>query len=410
MSKRKLFRLGIFIIPVIILLAQCIDYKKQKDPRGNTYAGSKTCVTCHQSIYKSYLHTAHYLASQPATDSTIEGSFVHGSNEFVFNPQMKVVMDKRDTGFYQTGYINGKKQQSQRFDIVFGGIKGQTYAYWFTNQLFELPVTYVKNMNTWVNSPGYYTDRIEFERPIGTKCLNCHASEIKKEQPLVPGFNNNNEGFDKNSLVYGIDCERCHGPAAEHVKFHINHPEVKKANYIATFSSLDREQKMNMCVVCHSGADSRMLKAAFKFNPKDNIKYVDPVSELDYKHIDVHGNQRGLLITSKCYISSNMDCSTCHDTHVNDRANLIGYTSRCMTCHNASSHNVCKMTGQLSAGILKTNCISCHMPELTSKVIIAGDSSTLIHTHHIAIYPGQTQKILAFLKTDQNKDSRYRSK
>jgi hypothetical protein len=67
------------------------------------------------------------------------------------------------------------------------------------------------------------------------------------------------------------------------------------------------------------------------------------------------------------------------------------------------------MAGQISMGILKKNCISCHMPELTSKVIIAGDSSTLIHTHHIAIYPDQTQKILAFLKTDKSNGS-YRSK
>lgn len=402
--------MGIFIVPMVVLLAQCIDYKKQKDSRGNAYAGSKTCATCHKSIYSSYLHTAHYLASQPATDSTIQGSFANGSNEFHFNPQMKVVMDKRDTGLYQTSYINGKPQQSQRFDIVFGGIKGQTYAYWFTNELFQLPISYVKNMHSWVNSPGYYANQVEFERPIGTKCLNCHASEIKGARPQVPGFNNNNEGFDKNSIIYGIDCERCHGPAAEHVKFHINHPEEKKARYIATFSSLTREEKINMCAICHSGANSKMLKAAFKFDPKDNIKYIEPVSELDYKHIDVHGNQRGLLVSSKCYISSNLDCSTCHDTHINDRSNLIGYTSRCMTCHNQSSHNFCKMDGQISMGILKKNCISCHMPELPSKVIIAGDSSTLIHTHHIAIYPDQTQKILAFLKIDNSKHGSYPGK
>lgn len=27
------------------------------------------------------------------------------------------------------------------------------------------------------------------------------------------------EQIDKNSLVFGIDCERCNGPAADHVNF-----------------------------------------------------------------------------------------------------------------------------------------------------------------------------------------------
>lgn len=403
MAKKRLFRLMTFIIPLALVWSQCINLKKDPDPRGNAYAGSKSCVNCHKNVYNSYLHTAHFMASLPATDSTIQGSFASGANEFHFNSLMKVTMDKRDSGFYQTSYVNGKSQESQRFDISFGGIKGQTYAYWFTNELFQLPVSYIKNNHSWINSPGYPSDKIEFERAIGIKCLNCHASEIVSAKPLVPGFNGNNEGFDKSSLIYSVDCERCHGPAAEHVKFHMQNPNEKKAKHIATFNSLTREQKINMCAVCHSGADSHMLRTAFKFNPKDNVKYIEPVSALDYKHIDVHGNQRGLLASSKCFINSNMDCSNCHDTHVNDRDNFVLYTSKCLACHSAAEHNMCKLTDQLSFAVLKNNCISCHMPALPSKVILAGDSSTLIHTHHIAIYPDQTQKVLAFLNSHKTK-------
>jgi hypothetical protein len=401
-NRRRLFKLGIFIIPLALVWSQCINFKKQPDPRGNAYAGSKSCESCHKDIYHSYLHTAHFMASQPANDSTIQGSFHSGANVFAFDSTLKVVMNKRDSGFYQMSYKNGKLQQSQRFDITFGGIKGQTYAYWFTNELFQLPISYVSNTNQWVNSPGYYPNKVEYERAITIKCLNCHTSGIKRAAALVPGFNGNNEGFDKNTLIYSVDCERCHGPASAHVKFHIENPDVKKAKYIATFSSLTREQKINMCAVCHSGADSRMLKVAFKFNPKDNIKYIEPVEEPDYQHIDVHGNQRGLLASSKCYINSNMDCSNCHDTHVNDRNNLALYTTRCMTCHNTANHNLCKLTDQLSSAVLKSNCISCHMPALPSKLIVAGNAGTLIHTHHIAIYPDQTKKVLAYLKTDKN--------
>ena len=161
-------------------------------------------------------------------------------------------------------------------------------------------------------------------------------------------------------MVYGVECERCHGPAAEHVKFHTDNPTVKEAKYMAV---------------------SKVTKAP------------------DYTHIDVHGNQKALLASSNCFINSKMDCSTCHDTHVNERADLLGYTARCMTCHNTDTHNVCKLSNQLTSDVLKNNCIACHMPAQLSKVIIVAQTGAVVHTHHIAVYPGETQKILAYLSS-----------
>jgi hypothetical protein len=400
MLKRKMIRLAISLVSLILIFSQCFNFKKDNDPRGSSYAGSKSCMQCHKDIYSSYLHTAHFIASQPADSNTIQGNFMKGANEFLFNTNMKVVMNKRDSGFYQTSYVNGKSEQSQRFDISFGGVKGQSYAYWFTNELFQLPISYVWNKHAWINSPGYDSNRIVFERNIGIQCFSCHASYIKPAPPAVPGYYGNSEGFEKNSLVYSVDCEKCHGPAASHVKFHIDNPDEKKAEYIVTLNSLTRDQKINMCAICHSGINSRMLKASFDFKPKDTItKYLVPISEPDYNHIDVHGNQKGLLASSKCFTNSNMDCSSCHNIHVNERNNLALYTARCMVCHNNDNHDICKLSGQLSSNILKNYCIACHMPALPSKLIMLGDSSVLIHTHHIAIYPDQTQKILAYLKS-----------
>src|ERR1700743_1335173 len=112
MTKKRIFRLNIFLIPLIIICSQCLNFKKHEDPRGSEYAGAATCQNCHKDIYHSYLHTAHYAASQPANDSTIQGSFATGSNEFEFGPATKVIMEKRgDSGYFQTGFINGKKQQ-----------------------------------------------------------------------------------------------------------------------------------------------------------------------------------------------------------------------------------------------------------------------------------------------------------
>ena len=408
MLKKKLFRLAIFLVPLVFIFSQCFNVKKTEDPRGETYAGSATCKSCHKDVYSSYLHTAHFMASQPPSGKTIEGSFSKGENEFAFSPTLKVVMDKRDTGFFQSSYENGKVQQSHRFDIVFGGVKGQTYAYWFTNELFQLPISYNTLQKEWMNSPGYEPGRAAFERVVSTRCLDCHVSYVKSEPADLPGFYSRAEGFEKASMVLSIDCERCHGPAAEHVKFQTENPQEKKAKYIVAFNSLTRDQKINMCAVCHSGANNVLFKPTFGFKPGDTLsnymKVITSNTPVNYKVIDVHGNQKGLLASSKCFMSSNtMVCSTCHNTHVTDRNNSLLYAARCMTCHSADSHQECKLTGKLSSIMLTNNCISCHMPAFSSKAIISGNSGTLVHTHHIAIYPEETQKILGYLKVKISK-------
>jgi len=399
MSKKKLLRLGVFGFPLILIFSQCLNSNKV-DPRGSAYTGPASCISCHSKIYNNYLHTAHFVASQPATEKTIQGSFKQPANEFAFNPVEEVVMQQLDTGFYQTLYDHGQPRVSRRFDIVFGGIKGQTYAYWLTNQLFQLPVSYANDH--WANSPGYSLAQVDFGRMIGTKCMGCHMSYAKQEPAGPQQFYNSTEAFDKNSIVYSVDCERCHGPGAEHVKFQTEHPTVKEARYITKFESLSRIQKLNMCAVCHSGGSNHMLKPTFGFKPGDTLdNYLTVVKSnapANFKEIDVHGNQIALLASSKCFLASNMDCSTCHDTHVKDRDDSLLYTSKCISCHNTNTHNQCKMVNTLSANILKANCISCHMPALRSKVIVVQQTSALVHTHHIAVYPDETKRILASLK------------
>ena len=145
-----------------------------------------------------------------------------------------------------------------------------------------------------------------------------------------------------------------------------------------------------------------MLRPTFGFKPGDTLsKYMKVVpSNLssNYKEIDVHGDQAGMLATSKCFIGSQMDCATCHNTHVNERNNTILYAARCITCHNTNTNHPCKLADQLSSAMLTNNCVDCHMPAFTSKLIVAGRSGAEVHTHHIAVYPEETQKILTYLK------------
>ena len=399
--KKTWIATGIAVVLLAIVYLQCTS-SKPADPRGNLYAGSAACAKCHSNLYNSYLHTAHYIASAPASDSTIHGSFAKGLNVFDVNSSQKVVMEKRDNGFFQTYYLDGKAMESRRFDIVTGGIKGESYLYWKGNGLAQLPVSYFLKQHQWLLSPGYYQGHLNYDRAITKRCLECHASYIGDE-PNAEQELTKTEQFDKSTLVYSVDCERCHGPGAQHAEFQTNNPQVKTAKFIKAYSSLSRVSKLDMCAQCHSGNKSQMLLSTFSFIPGDTLakfKLPDLVRSLDTLHLDVHGNQLQLLESSKCFINSKMDCATCHDTHQNQRGNTALFAQKCLTCHSTVNHTYCKLANAQNAQLIKSNCVQCHMPVFASKAIFASTTNKtsgeiLVHTHHITIYPEQAKQVLA---------------
>ena len=190
------------------------------------YAGAASCMKCHKAVYDSFVGTAHYLTSRRAAAEFIKGSFESGSNHFTYNPFMEIRLEKKDSGFFQTVYINGEASHSESMDIVVGsGKKGQTYLYWKENLLYQLPVSYYVTGKSWCNSPGYPPGMPRFNRLIPARCLECHGSNA-----IVEDAGRNVNYFDKESIVYGVDCERCHGPSAVHAAYHIVHPQEKTVN------------------------------------------------------------------------------------------------------------------------------------------------------------------------------------
>jgi len=409
-SKRTVLLVLIFLVPLVFIFSECFNQENHEDARGEMYAGSASCVKCHQDIYNTYLQTAHKNTSRPASIHSIHGSFASNENSFLFDNGLQVKMEKHGRELYQVACQNNKVLEKHRFDITFGGVKAETYLYWKGNQPFQLPISYFSALHSWTNSPGYAVNYINFNRPIVRRCFECHSSYIKELPQQTQSLTERNAGFDQHTLIYGIDCERCHGPAANHVNFHNEFPEVKKARYMVKYDSLTRTQKLNMCAVCHSGNKSNFLISAFTFTPE---KKLEDFKEPEFMHsnpnapqLDVHGNQNQLLASSKCFIKSNMDCATCHNTHVNERANLVLYSQRCINCHKNSIHGFTKDAPSLNA-VLQKNCIDCHMPSKPSNVIVVQTSGKgtaipyLVRTHHIAVYPDESKKILAFLNNNK---------
>lgn len=405
-NRKSLYIVSLLFV-FVIFLSRCINGNEvSNDPRGIMYAEPSSCRKCHQAIYDSALLTAHFKASSPVSKNNMHGSFIAGHNTFVYDSITKMVMENRDSGMYQILYINGKEKEAHRFDIAFGLRNAQTFMFWKGYNLYELPLSYYTSVNDWGTSPGYALHDPYFKRIIMRECFECHSSNIntKKDVPIPPGgfFGSQEvtEALEKNSLIYGIDCQRCHGPAANHVNYHSIYPEIKKTMYMATSISLNTQQKIDMCAVCHSGNDKEKLRSRFYFKPGDTLSdfYLEMPGYKDKTDYDVHGNQQRLLSESKCFLQSKtMNCSTCHDPHKNAGNDLVVYSQKCMGCHSEAGNNFCTVVTTPGMDI-KTNCIDCHMPKKPSAAISFYQqgkdqlSSYLLRTHQIAIYKTEPGK------------------
>ncbi|HEV3326785.1 MAG TPA: multiheme c-type cytochrome [Puia sp.] len=398
--RGKKFILTGMIFTGILFFSRCLNSNgHDQDPRGEAYAGSAACIKCHQQIVDSYLRTPHYHSASLASPSNaIAGSFSKDSNSFVVNDTTKVVMERREGVPYQVLYINGRERRAQRFDIVFGYSKGQAYLYWKNDLVYQLPISWFTSLHRWTSSPGYPPGMPFFDRPVLERCFECHTSFITQSN----GQKEN--ALDAASLIPDIDCERCHGPAANHVSFHTDNPGEKQGRYIASYNRLPRARKIDMCAVCHAGSKKILLRTVFGFRPGDSLSHFEVPENVSSARPDVHGDQVALLASSKCFRMSEMDCSTCHNTHVNDHGNYVGYAQRCQSCHSPDNHNFCKIANAQNISFLKENCTRCHMPEQASDIIKArsaganGNTPIFMVNHRIAIYPEESKKIIGGLK------------
>lgn len=401
MQYPKILSVICLLIFSIALFSKCghNGHASTKDTRGEQYAGMQACVACHRDVFASYAHTGHFKTSSPINDTGLDKT-VSPDHPFYFQDSSRVVIEKRNGSFYQSYFVDGKKTISNQYDITFGsGEKAQTYASWQKDKLLQLPLSYYSGIHDWANSPGFPASRARFERVIVSRCFECHASYIEKEfvqsGPLAVS-----EKLDRNSIVYGIDCERCHGPASDHVRFHREQPAAKQPMYMASVKSLTRRQKLDVCAVCHSGNDQATQRSVFAFRPGDTLAnfYYPDFGSRDNEP-DVHGKQLQLLGMSRCFQKTELTCLTCHNPH--DKANGVnGYIAACMNCHRQSAHasEQLKETTQAGrSGVQTKNCIDCHMPLQASKTIYFSSSTGAkaipyyLRTHRIAVYKDSIQ-------------------
>ena len=401
MDNKKNLIYIIFIILMLLLVyvfwyvQNSVEISEYLEPEvaathynGENFVDSETCLECHSDIYNSHLKTAHYNTSASADKKNIKGNFIKGYNELNLKG-VRFKMIEENNQFYQLSKpkFGDTATIKSKIDIVIGsGVKGQSYLSWKENELIQLQASYFKPTGSWVNSPNF--PDFTMNRKVDDNCLKCHATFAKiTKETGIGNF------YDRSKMLWGIDCQRCHEPLEDHVKYHRKNPGIQSAKFVDNYRKYTRQQRLDACAVCHSGLQGQQLKGnPFSFLAGDTLALYSK----NYQNagirtkLDVHGNQMGLLSESECFVNSpDLDCITCHDPHKNQRGNANVFNTKCLSCHDIG--NINDVTGAQEHTVSQ-NCINCHMPLVPSEVMTlkledeVNEVPVYIRTHLIGVY------------------------
>ncbi len=323
-------------------------------------AQDEVCAACHRAIYESYESSPMALSSGGVEPSHISGP----GAEFTAagGVRYRVVSTAQSV---EAQISDGAQNTTHLLRYFLGaGMTGRSYVYESGNFLFESPVAFYASTGKWDLSPGYESsDHVNVTRPVEASCLNCHASGIR----ALPGTRN---GFERPAFTQaGVSCERCHGPADQHLARmraaktgSVNQPGESGIINPARLESVRRD---SICAQCH-------LVGVIRVARKNKTAYAPGQVLFDSAAVFLwKDGERPLpanshfeqLSRSLCWRRSDgrMWCGDCHDPHrvvpVAERAAY--YRSRCQACHARNASRCSANPGaRQKAG---NDCVSCHM-------------------------------------------------
>ncbi|MGH9581862.1 MAG: cytochrome c3 family protein [Bryobacteraceae bacterium] len=303
------------------------------------YAASPVCSVCHPQ------ETARFLASRMGKSFGPPEPLPPG--RVIYKPSGSVVIiQERNGRMVQRLSEHGLTAEYPIAYRIGSGARGRSFAVAVGNYLLEAPASWYRS-HGWDASPGYESlPLVDFDRPVTSSCLFCHAGNAK--------FADADGRRLANVNVTSISCSRCHGPTANH----IHHPS---ADNIVNPAHLSGAARDSICEQCHLEGTTRFL------NPGKTLRDFHPGQPLENTLVTymlrrsgqnrAAVNEEEELAESKCARASGgrLWCGTCHNPHgppVKDRQHRIRQI--CMSCHPTLS----KAAHQKPPA----ECVSCHMP------------------------------------------------
>ena len=324
-----------------------------------TYAGSKSCRSCHAEIASAYEVTPHNRALSNVPPALENASLNDPDSGYVFNSridQQKLI---------HTEELQLTQQSSRDFDIAWtvgSGHFGHSFLTLVQGFLVQSPLTWYSTRKCWDLSPGYSgPDHYAFHRNISARCLSCHAGSLE--------IRNNNE-YLVDIHEQAISCERCHGPGELHVSKHeqssASDTAAGEIDYsIVNPAHLSRPLAESVCEQCHLQGDAQIFARGRRF---DDFRPGLPLGSFRQEfRTEVQGEMTVVghveqMHASQCYQqSTSLTFVTCHHPHQlrSTTAQTEVWRNACLSCHESAACGE-----QQSARDLKGDrCTDCHMPK-----------------------------------------------
>jgi len=300
-----------------------------------------TCATCHAGVVNSYAHAPMRHAMEPATADPV----------LLANPDLKIQQNgysysvQTKDGHSTYAVTDATGTLTLPIHWIFGQ-HSQTFILEKDGKLYESLVSYFPREHGLATTPGdqhmkpkTLTEAMGRELPQWETltCFNCRASSAVSGSRLT---------LDK--LVPGLECERCHTGAQQHMADAVN------GNFKTLPKSLKRMSTgdiSNFCGQCHRSWETA-VRAHFK--GPSYVRF-----------------QPYRLQISKCFAFNDprISCLACHDPHQPVNHDQAFYDKKCLACHGdahvaSASASAAVLPMAKSCPVAKANCASCHMPKV----------------------------------------------
>ncbi|MDO8541320.1 MAG: tetratricopeptide repeat protein [Opitutaceae bacterium] len=257
---------------------------------------------------------------------------------------------------------------------ILHAVGGKNVFYFLTpldrGRLQVLPLAYDVNRREWfdtaLSAMRHFGDAqdspIFWKEPpytFNTSCYNCHVSQLAKN------YDPATDSYRTKWAEPGINCETCHGPAAEHVRaaraLPAGAPMPDPKLIVAR--ELTPAQTNAMCGSCHA----KLTVLTTTFRPGDRFYDHFGLATLEDRDFHPDGRDLGENFTmttwrlSPCAQSGRLDCVDCHTSSGRYKFRTGNPNAACMPCHEKRVANV-EEHSHHAADSVGSRCIACHMP------------------------------------------------
>lgn len=331
-------------------------------------AEAVTCGTCHAGVVSSYAHAPMRHAMEPVDTDPV----------MLANPSLAVKLNGYDYSVQtRDGRINYSVSDGSGGTLtlpvrwVFGQ-HSQTFVLEKDGKLYESLVSYFPREKGLSTTPGDdFLKPKNLTEAMGRElsswetlsCFNCHASNAVSGTRVT-----------FNTLNPGLNCERCHEGAQQHMADAVND------NFKTLPKSLKRMstgETSTFCGQCHRTWETVVRNhwkgpAFVRFQP--------------YR-----------LQNSRCYAADDprIGCLACHNPHDQVNHDQAYYDKKCLACHGEThaQTTTASLTGVAAPDpsreaktcpVAKAKCASCHMP----KVDLPGGHAQFTDHQIRIVHPG----------------------